>query len=195
MLIQVHLALVMASLAAWAAERPTIGLLTEFPTTTSAELRNQFRHEAEKALISAGVDLAWRDLQENTSQETFDRLVVIRFKGACTPPAAPARERSAPLGLTHVSNERVLPFVEIDCARVIEAMNAGDWPSAIGRALGRVAAHEIFHVLTASGAHDTEGLMRPAFDRRVLLCQSAMSFSPDAIRRLRISLGIANISD
>ncbi len=187
----------MAACLAVAAERPTIGLLTEFPADASTAVRREFRLETERALQSAEVDLAWRSLAESGPQESFDRLVVIRFRGDCTPPRVTARSRALPLGLTHVSNGHVLPFVEIDCQRVLEAMDAGEWqgrfrqPEAmVGRALGRVAAHEIHHVLTGSGAHDDEGLMKRSFDRRDL-CGNELGFSGESVRRLKISLGAA----
>ena len=47
------------------------------------------------------------------------------------------------------------------------------WPPALvdrltGRALGRVLAHEIGHFLLASSAHTSSGLMRTAFNGRIL---------------------------
>jgi hypothetical protein len=38
----------------------------------------------------------------------------------------------------------------------------------VGRALGRVAAHEIVHVLLPDRPHDHAGLMAPSFGRREL---------------------------
>jgi len=188
-----QLALIAASWAAVAAERPAIGLLTEFPASASAAVRQEFRHETERVMAAAGVDLIWRNLRDSRAQESFDRLVVIRFRGECAVPRAVSHGRRLPLGLTHVSNGRVLPFVEVDCQRILEVMYAGDGQGqyrhegTIGRALGRVAAHEICHVLTASAMHDEEGLMRPSLDRRDL-CAVELNFSAKSIRRLRRSL-------
>lgn len=191
-----QLALMAASWAAAAAERPAIGLLTEFPASATPAVRQEFRQETERVMRAAGVDLIWRNLRDNPAEESFARLVVIRFRGECAAPRAVSHGRRLPLGLTHVANGRVLPFVEIDCQRILEAMYAGDGQAqfrhegVIGRALGRVAAHEICHVLTASGAHDEEGLMRPSLDRRDL-CAVELAFSDKSIRRLRSSLGTA----
>lgn len=189
------IALVTAACAALAAERPTIGLLVEFAADTSPAVRRDFRLETERALQPAQVVVAWRNISEAGSHESFDRLVVIRFRGECTPTRSLSGGRGMPLGLTHVSNGQVLPFVEIDCQRVLQAMDTGEWqgrirhPEAVvGRALGRVAAHEIHHVLTGSGAHDDEGLMKRSFDRRDL-CGSELGFSGESVRRLRINLG------
>lgn len=194
-----QIALVVTAWVAVAAERPSVGLLTEFPVDASPAMRQEFRRETERAIQAAGVDLVWRELSESRSEESFDRLVVLRFRGDCTRSRADVRRQSLPLGLTHVSNGQVLPFVELDCQRVLEAMDAGPWQDrfrqpapTLGRALGRVAAHEIHHVLTGSGTHDDEGLMKPSFDRRDL-CGSALSFSGASVQRLKISLGTATI--
>ncbi len=181
-------------LTAWwavAAERPVIGLLTEFPLDVSEAVRRQFRLETERALRPAGVDLVWKNLNLARPDENFDRIVVLRFRRAFAEPKLGLAPRSRPLGLTHVSNGQVLPFVEIDCRRILAALEPG---AAQGRALARVAAHEIYHVLTASAEHDGEGLMKPAFDRRDL-AGAELAFSGKALRRLKISLSTASADD
>ncbi|HEY3440065.1 MAG TPA: hypothetical protein VGK29_04915 [Paludibaculum sp.] len=193
---RLQLALIATSWVALAAERPAIGVLTEFPAGATAAVQQEFRQETERAMRAAGMELIWRDLRDSRAEENFDRLVVIRFRGECAAPKSVSFGGKLPLGLTHVSNGQVLPFVEIDCQRILEAMYAGDGQAQfrqegmIGRALGRVAAHEICHVLTASGTHDEEGLMRPSLDRRDLFAVE-LSFSAKSIRRLRMSLGPA----
>jgi len=192
-----QIALVLSASLAIAAERPSIGLLTEFPADAPAAVRQEFRVETERALAAAGTDLVWRQLGESGREESFDRLVVLRFRGNCKGSPSLADRRSLPLGLTHVSNGQVLPFVEIDCQRVLAAIEGGPGQSpfgqshaTVGRALGRVAAHEIHHVLTASGAHDVDGLMKSAFDWRDLRGPE-LSFSAESLRRLKLSMGTA----
>jgi hypothetical protein len=97
--------------------------------------------------------------------------------------ARPARRPTAPLRRERLGailfDHDNLPAttLTIDVAAV-EAMVARTrwggqpfdlWPPAwrdtfVGRALGRVLAHEIGHYLLASRVHTTEGLMRAAFD-------------------------------
>jgi hypothetical protein len=69
------------------------------------------------------------------------------------------------------------------------------WPpalaeAAIGRALGRVLAHEIGHYLLASPVHSKGGLMRAGFDGRQLAAWDRRSFVLDsgALPRLRARL-------
>jgi len=196
MRIRLRILSLVAALTAAAAERPTIGLITEFPASLDATLRQQFRQETERALRPAGVNLIWREVSEVDNRETFNRLVIIRFEGECSEPAAFTRSRRGPLGLTHVSEGTVLPFVQINCRRVLEVMADGNWHNvphyelAVGRALARVAAHEIYHALTASESHDSDGLMRPSFSGRDLL-GLVLEFSQRSVSQLKISLGTA----
>jgi hypothetical protein len=69
------------------------------------------------------------------------------------------------------------------------------WPPAwrdtlVGRALGRVMAHEIGHYLLASRVHTSEGLMRAAFDGDELLRPGRGGFAVPArdLPRLRTRL-------
>ena len=71
----------------------------------------------------------------------------------------------------------------------------GEWPPAlaaqmVGRALGRVLAHEIGHYLLASPAHARTGLMQAAFNSRELAGWDRRSFELDetALPRLRARL-------
>lgn len=84
-------------------------------------------------------------------------------------------------------------------AKVREGVAGGkplnQWPPAladamVGRALGRVLAHEIGHFLLASSAHTSSGLMRPAFDGRVLggWDRNPFRLQPIALGRLHARL-------
>ncbi len=83
-------------------------------------------------------------------------------------PTAPHGQGWA-LGLTHVSDGKILPFIEIHCSRVVGVLahrlgerNPRLEAGIVGRAVARVAAHEIYHVLANSAEHDTEGLAKEA---------------------------------
>jgi predicted metallopeptidase len=86
----------------------------------------------------------------------------------------------------------VLPFVDMECGRV--RLMRGDHDGLLGQALGRVAAHEIHHVLTTSGAHDTEGLTKAVFTRSDLYARE-VRFAPAAVARMRATLEQRGSSD
>jgi hypothetical protein len=55
----------------------------------------------------------------------------------------------------------------------------------IGRALGRVVAHELVHMLTKSGVHGTEGVEKPALSGKQLIA-GVLPLSVFDIDRLKL---------
>ena len=111
-------------------------------------------------------------------------------RGAGAPRRAgrrPSRARRERLGAIVFDHDNVpATTLTIDVAAVaaiVARVRLGgrpfdQWPPAwrdtlVGRALGRVMAHEIGHYLLASRVHTSEGLMRAAFDGDELLCARA----------------------
>jgi hypothetical protein len=69
--------------------------------------------------------------------------------------------------------------------RVLHRYSAG--PADVGRALGRVLAHEVGHVLLAARDHEPRGLMRSMFSAEDLLTprRDSYTLSPAEVTRLR----------
>jgi hypothetical protein len=111
---------------------------------------------------------------------TFNDLVVMTFKGSCSfDPAPPLYDELGPLAVTRTSNGEVQPFGEVNCDRVVNsvrgAMFGSDYSKGdmlVGRALGRVVAHELVHMLTKSGQHAHEGVQKAALSGRQLISAS-----------------------
>lgn len=111
------------------------------------------------------VDVATPDLAEHPEFGT--NVVVARIIGRCEVPAMPpvGPHRADTLGRTLVTDGRILPFVELDCNQIAGAVRAsllrlpreGRAPG-FGRALARVLAHEIYHVLAGTWRHSPEGI-------------------------------------
>ena len=102
-------------------------------------------------------------------------VILTTVTGKCEigamPPLHPHRPDT--LGRTMVTDGVVLPFIEINCAQISGAIRShvigkqpGERERLLGRAIARVLAHEIFHVLTRSHHHSAEGVaaesIRPA---------------------------------
>jgi hypothetical protein len=92
------------------------------------------------------------------------RLIVIRFKGDCTT-GKPARTANGALGHTHITDGEILPFIEIDCNRLLGYLqsspeNAASDGNEYGTALGRVVSHEIYHVIGATTRHGRRGVAK-----------------------------------
>ncbi len=147
--------------------------------------------ETEGIFKTAGVNLDWR-LASDASVESFEDLVVVRFKGACKVEPVPyVYDELGPMAFTYSSEGNVQPFTQVSCEKVAasvrSAMWGGDFQRAdllFGRALGRVVAHELVHMLTRSGRHGSEGVQRPALSGRELVSRS-LALSPADVARLR----------
>lgn len=186
------LMLASASLA-FAAEDLQIGIVLSAPPSTPGAVLRELKKETGRVFSLPNVQLVWKKLDELSVGESYDRVVVMRLKGSCSGQPVRAGTRHNSLGLTHISDGQVLPFIEIDCTRVQEVLDPG-WlaiaPGLLGRALAMVAIHELHHVLTASQVHDPEGVTKASFSRQDL-CLSSLTLGEDALQRLKKSLRLS----
>jgi hypothetical protein len=166
-------------------------VILDFKGPHSRTSLKEMQRESGHILNSSGVKLDWRMLGDDPFASYSD-LAVITFKGACEyEPAAPIHDEIGPLAMTRTTNGQVQPFGEVDCDRVVSsarmAMSGSDYSRAdllIGRAMGRVVAHELVHMLTRSGQHATEGVGRAALSGKQLIAAS-LSLSAFDIDRLK----------
>jgi hypothetical protein len=167
-------------------------VIMDFKGPHSPASVKEMERESGFILKSTGLKLDWRTLAE-AQFSSYPDLVVMTFKGACEyAPAAPRYDELGPLAITHTTNGEVQPFGEVDCNRVIStargAMTGEDYSRAdllIGRALGRVVAHELVHMLTKSGVHGTEGVEKPALSGKQLIA-GVLPLSVFDIDRLKL---------
>ena len=91
----------------------------------------------------------------------------------------------------------ILPFAEVDCdgirgflrAELIH-MQTGEREGAYGRAIGRVLAHELYHIFANTREHGTSGVAKPAYSVRELL-SSVFTFEGPASAAIRSGKGMA----
>ena len=144
---------------------PTVGVYMDFGETPSPAVVAAMQKEAAVVLDKVDIKLAWRLLSENRGNEPFDRLAVVKFTGTCACGGFlhPTREVLV-LGSTLVASGQVLPYSEVHCDQVRRVLpdvefaadrRQGD--ADLGRALGRVLAHELYHVLTGTTHHSASG--------------------------------------
>jgi hypothetical protein len=151
----------------------------------------EMQREASQIIRTSGLQLDWRR-RSDASTAVFNDLVVMTFKGSCTfDPAPPIYDELGPYAITRTANGEVQPFGEVDCDRVVNsvrgAMFGNDFARGemlIGRALGRVVAHELVHMLTKSGQHAHEGVQKAALSGRQLIAAS-LPLSAFDVERLR----------
>ncbi len=156
------------------------------------------KQEASRLVAGANFGLEW--IVKNSPQlrsGEFDNIVVVNFAGNCAvesngwsvPPASEARS----LATTAISDGHVLPFVRVDCDRTLRMISPGltNLPPAarnraFGKALGRVVAHELYHVLANSIAHQRSGVSKPCFRPADLLAES-FHFDEESVARMQPS--------
>lgn len=140
------------------------------PDTVSVEA---MKRAVEHVLSASGIRVAWRRIEENHGTEAFARLAVLKFEGHCSAEAPRSASEFGTLGetdtlaQTKVSRGRVLPYAKVECDQVRKALayvapgaGALNLKQALGLALGRVVAHELYHILSQSASHASEGLAK-----------------------------------
>jgi hypothetical protein len=151
----------------------------------------EMERESASILKTTGLKLDWR-LRNQTEGEVYPDLVVMRFNGSCKfDPAPRIYDERGPLASTLTTDHEIRPFGQVDCDHVAEAarsaMASADYQRAdvlVGRALGRVVAHEIVHMLTHSAKHGTDGVFEPALTGGQLIAPELPLSAMDADRLL-----------
>jgi len=145
-------------------------IYSQFEAAPSAEIQDALQDEIETIMSPAGLHFEWRDLAGSRSSTAVE-LVVVTFKGQCDLRSLqPVGVLPGALGWTHVSNGVVLPFSDVDCTAVRDFLQKDllSRPAPIrqeiyGRALGRVLAHELYHVLAATSNHSGCGVAKAGY--------------------------------
>ena len=178
------------------AARLRVGLYADFQHESSAPVRLAIQDELASILIPIGPTPDWRSLAESRGMERWTTLAVVHFKGHCDlsdlsiyPPYPWI------MGRTHVSEGAVIPFSEIYCSAIrafLAPTLASTEPNRrgflFGRAIGRVLAHELYHILARTRQHGSGGLGE-AFYTPQELAADDFDFQDKEVRRIRVTLG------
>lgn len=179
------------------AQDQTLAVYVDHSKLPARRVQQFLRLEAGAILKPAGISIEWRDLKDNARQESFPVLIVAGFSGACSTDfdanAAPVRTKLlAPLASTPVQGGHILPFTTLDCdalnrlaAATLAQEPKGRRDFLYGRALGRILAHEIYHILAQTRDHDETGVAKSHFNAREILAED-FSFNEPALALLRL---------
>jgi hypothetical protein len=175
----------------------SVTIIYRFQGASSPLMLREMRDEIGRLLQPSSLLPQWRKRAEVAGSDRFATLVVVDFHGPCgaglgasqSPDAVPGDDR--PLGKAHVVNGQVLPFVEIDCGRVQALLHSTLWgrqtqnsDPAFGRAIARVLAHELYHVLAGTMEHARTGIAKPSLSVNELIA-TRLEFTADDIDRMR----------
>lgn len=160
---------------------PEFGLFLHFDSTPSPQFLRTMKQEL--AVVLAGFALHWIVKGDSAAESrTYSRAFIVRFRGTCA--VIPGQRGSEPeepivLGDTVTSEGRILPYSEIDCDRLQAFLRTAHLSEAgqearLGRAGGRVLAHELYHVLLQTPEHARKGLARAVYTPAALVSQSLL---------------------
>jgi hypothetical protein len=152
-------------------------VVMDFKGPWSPPAAREMQKESARILGRAGVRIDWKLRGESLSGNNTSNLVVMTFHGSCQfDSQPPIYDELGPYASTHETNGEVQPFGDVDCARVVSsaryAMTGSDFERQdylVGRALGRVVAHELVHMVTRSQDHAHEGVQKAALSGRELI--------------------------
>jgi hypothetical protein len=159
----------LSTLLAWSVCAGDVTIVLDFHGPHNERSVSEMKREFEGIMKQSGVTFDWR-MPSEVQGQSFANLVVVQFKGKCVlQPVGYLYDERGPLAFTHSSDGDILPFSEVACDKVAAsvrgAMFGGDYAHAdllMGRALGRVMAHELIHILRNSKNHDRDGVAKMA---------------------------------
>jgi hypothetical protein len=141
------------------------------------------RSELQRLLLPAGIDVVWKSLVDRKAGEHFDLVAVSSFEGSCSGRETESAPIAASLADTSIADGHILPFFRIDCRRLIGMLGSKVEPAVLGRALARLAAHEIYHILAQTTEHQKSGVAKGVFSIQDL---TATQFELDALSLARM---------
>jgi len=169
-----------------------VTLVLQFDRPYSPESLTVMEREVASIVGESGIKVDWRLLTDLHSSDSFETLVVVHFHGACNmEPASSSIDERSYYGFTYISDGSVLPFSEVECDKISNsirpAMSKQQWrerDSLLGRALGRVLAHELFHMLAKTQHHADEGVTKSSLSAAQLISDK-LSMTPADLEKLK----------
>ena len=157
----------------------------------------EMKREVGSLMSQAGYRVEWRSLDAPRGEEgDASMLAVLELNGNCGLAAGyGAAEKplaaNTSLATTSITDGQVMPFSSLNCRALTRNVSAtlGQEAGArrdflYGRAMARVVAHELYHVLMRSTEHARNGVARSCFSIADLLTER-FEFEGATLARLR----------
>lgn len=167
----------------FAAKAP-LGVFYSFDKSAPSALLGAMQSELARILSPSGLSADWRANDGSRDRgDDFPGIVVFRYHGQCTFLGIAENGEETPggeaLAETDTVDGHVLPFAGVNCDRIraliapaLKQMPASWKNEMLGRALARVTAHEIYHMLAGVRTHDDRGIFQAGHSRRDLTAAS-----------------------
>lgn len=150
----------------------------------------EMKRELETIFTASGVVVDWK-MREELVEAAYPDMILVRFKGKCImEPVGYLYDERGPMAFTHSTDGRLLPFSEVACDKVARSIRSAMWggdfgrgDQLLGRALGRVVAHEVVHILGQSAGHAKDGVSKTSLSGSELIA-SELPLSPAELERM-----------
>jgi len=164
----------------------------------SAAASLELKREVSYLLRPAAIRVDWRDPAVDRGGLENDYSAVVHLRGSCRPAGVSTRFEhavSGPFSLawSPVADGVILPFGEIDCAALNAFLGPSLWkePDKVrefvyGRAVGRLMAHELYHMIGQTRVHARSGIAESDFTVAELLSDH-FEFTESALAELYTS--------
>ena len=194
MMLTLRAMLLVSFVSVWGeAQTRTLAVYAGTAQGLDAEARFAMRTEVQRLLAPAGFVVVWKGTAERSGGEDFEQVAVASFEGSCSESSPTLAPAAASLADTSITDGRILPLFRVDCARAIQMLGAHAEPSVVGRALGRVIAHEIYHIVAHTADHHDRGVAKAVFSVQDLT-NPRFEFDPWSVSRMQPS-PIARVSE
>ncbi len=164
---------------------PSLTVLLTVDGKASAVALNEMKSELNSIMKETGRHLDVRLRSQAAPNETFDDVVLVKLKGTCKMERfVPLMDERGPLAWTHSTDGTILPFAEVSCDRIANAVAGALWGGErkqanklLGRAMGRVLAHELYHIIGKTHEHNADGsLAKEAISAKQLISDKRITF-------------------
>jgi hypothetical protein len=156
------------------------------------------KRELGAIMLTAGYRVEWQARGQAGAAPDAPFLAVVELEGVCAAEAGRG-DTSLKLARTPVSDGRVLPFSTVACGALRQAIApaiAGQAPAVreflMGRAMARVVAHELYHVLVGTTEHSGTGIARSCYTASDLVGER-FGFGDAVLARLRPAETVADL--
>ena len=170
-------------------------LYTDFQREPPRAVRETIQREIEFIMAPIGWQFKWDSLRNAMGADISVSVAVVQFRGKCDIfNLTPIGTHVSILAATSVSDGRILPFSNVNC-NGIRTLLAPALLSVVppyreisfGRAVGRVVAHELYHILTKEQAHGSDGIGAAQVTAENLMAPD-FRFGPREVQKLRANL-------
>lgn len=168
-------------------------LVVESESPIAPQALKSMQKELANILARASVKVDWVMRSDFKLGSEAEDLVLVKFKGSCRMEMTPALlDERGPLAFTHTTDGEVLPFSVVLCDKVRVAAQSAMWGGdyargneLFGRALARVLAHELYHILGKEEGHGKDGVARRALSGQQLISDRLELAPSDAAKMHR----------